>query len=111
MILPAFDEKVNPRRERPRTCPTPWAAHCQHLGRDEGDKPAPKRFNSIPLEGICQCKIPSVLVCPDDWLVSLCSRHTPDQLRLLRIDLKRVEPADQAALPHAVRVTSTAQRS
>jgi len=51
------------------------------------------------------------LVCPDDWLVSLCSRHTLDQLRLRRIDLKQIEPAGQAALPHAVRVTRTARRS
>jgi hypothetical protein len=38
------------------------------------------------------------------WLVSLCSRHTPEQLRLWLVDLKRVELADYAALPHCVRV-------
>ena len=38
------------------------------------------------------------------WLVSLCSRHTPEQLRLWLVDLKRVELADYLSLPHCVRV-------
>jgi hypothetical protein len=38
------------------------------------------------------------------WLVSLCSRHTPEQLRLWLVDLKRVELADYSSLPHCVRV-------
>jgi hypothetical protein len=38
------------------------------------------------------------------WLVSLCSRHTPEQLRLWLVDLKRVELADYVSLPHCARV-------
>jgi hypothetical protein len=38
------------------------------------------------------------------YLVSLCSRHTPEQLRLWLVDLKRVELADYLSLPHTVRV-------
>jgi hypothetical protein len=38
------------------------------------------------------------------WLVSLCSRHTPEELRLWLVDLKRVELADYVSLPHCIRV-------
>jgi len=38
------------------------------------------------------------------YLVSLCSRHTPEQLRLWLVDLKRVELADYVSLAHCVQV-------
>ena len=38
------------------------------------------------------------------WLVSLCSRHAPDQVRFWLMDLKRVELAPYAGLPHVERV-------
>ena len=43
------------------------------------------------------------------WLAGLCARHTPEQLRLWLVDLKRVELADYASLPHAARVAKEEQ--
>ncbi len=43
------------------------------------------------------------------WLVDLCTRNKPEQVRLYGIDLKRVELAPYAELPHTVEIARTAR--